>query len=316
MSVDIAHCRHDDLYVTRVSYIMKNGNFEFSSVGPDGKTVWSVTLNVLTVSIYNISVFVKMVNLSQNDIPTITKVQFTVEKITDKKRKLLDDDCWNQNVIYDKDGHQMEFVLRFSAREWMREKDVLVFEVITRMKPTEVGELSHKQITNDLDDIYNNKDFSDVILICGNSKFQCHKVFLATRSPVFKAMLTVDMKEKNSGEVHIKDVAADVMEELLQFIYKGKSSNFDKYVTDLLFAADKYQIDSLKEQCEKKLISSIESGNCFSLLIIGDTCSQDLKKSASEFLIKNRASIEYKDSLVNHPSLMNELLSKVFTKRK
>merc|ERR1712058_209558 len=160
-----------------------------------------------------------------------------------------------------------------------------------------VGELSHKQITNDLDDIYNNKDFSDVILICGNSKFQCHKVFLATRSPVFKAMLTVDMKEKNSSEVHIEDVAADVME-------------------DLLFAADKYQIDSLKEQCEKKLISSIGSGNCFSLLIMGDTCSQNLKKSASEFLIKNRGSIEYKDSLVNHPSLMNELLSKVFTKGK
>jgi len=312
MSVDIAHCRHGDLYVTRVSYIMKNGNFDFSSAGPDGKTDWSVTLNVLPVSICNISVFVKMVNLSQNNIPT--KVQFTVEKITDKKRKLLDDDCWNQNVIYDNDGHQIEFVLRFSATEWMREKDVLVFEVITRMKPTEIGQLSHKQITNDLDDILSNKDFSDVIVICGDSKFHCHKVFLAARSPVFKAMLTVDMKEKNSSEVHIEDVTADVMEELLQFIYKGKSSNFDKYVTDLLFAADKYQIDSLKEQCEKKLISSIESGNCFSLLIIGDTCSQNLKKSASEFLIKNRGSIEYKDSLVNHPSLMNELLSKVFTK--
>ena len=112
-------------------------------------------------------------------------------------------------------------------------------------------------------------------------------------------MLTVKMKEKISK---------------LEFIYKGKTSNFDKYVIDLLIAADKYQIDSLKEQCEKKLIESIGIENCFSMLIMGDTYSLNIKKSALEFLIDNRVRIAFNEDLINHPSLMNEILGELFRK--
>ena len=87
-----------------------------------------------------------------------------------------------------------------------------------------------------------------------------------------------------------------------------------KYVSDLSIAADKYQIDSLKEQCEKKLIESIGIENCFSMLIMGDTYSPNIQKSALEFLIDNRVRIAFNGDLINHRSLMNEILGELFSK--
>ena len=58
--------------------------------------------------------------------------------------------------------------------------------------------LHQDQMSQDLGFLYSNKDLSDVIIICGNKKFECHKIILSSRSPVFKAMFTSNMKEQNA----------------------------------------------------------------------------------------------------------------------
>jgi len=173
-----------------------------------------------------------------------------------------------------------------------------------------------EELVKRLEEVFKNKEFSDVIVKCGGIKFECHKVFLASSSPVFKAMFNTQMKEKISNEVHIDDVKPDVMAVLLQFLYTGKVSNFDKFAMDLFIAADKYQIESLKKLCETKLVMSIGIENCFSLLIMGDTYSPAIKKSALSFLIKNKNRIELEDNLVEYPSLMMELLKEFIGKNK
>jgi len=173
-----------------------------------------------------------------------------------------------------------------------------------------------EELVERLEEVFKNKEFSDVIVKCGSIKFDCHKVFLASSSPVFKAMFNTQMKEKISNEVHIDDVKPDVMAVLLQFLYTGKVSNFDKFAMDLFIAADKYQIESLKKLCERELVKSIGIENCFSLLIMGDTYSPAIKKSALSFLIKNKEKIEVEDNLVEYPSLMMELLKEFIGKNK
>jgi len=173
-----------------------------------------------------------------------------------------------------------------------------------------------EELVERLEEVFKNKEFSDVIVKCGSIKFECHKVFLASSSPVFKAMFNTQMKEKISNEVHIDDVKPDVMADLLQFIYTGKFSNFDKFAMDLFIAADKYQIESLKKLCERELVKSIGMENCFSLLIMGDTYSPAIKKSALSFVIKNKNRIELEDNLVEYPSLMMELLKEFIGKNK
>ena len=122
------------------------------------------------------------------------------------------------------------------------------------------------------------------------------------------------MKEKNNNEIQIDDIEPAVITEFLELIYTGKSSNLDKFAMRLFIAADKYQINSLKEICEEALISSLEIDNWVSLLLMGDKCSTAIKKSAITFMINNKSSINLDEVLLDHPSLMLEILKEDFGK--
>lgn len=52
-------------------------------------------------------------------------------------------------------------------------------------------------------------------------------------------MFSHEMEESRSNRVQIDDIDADVLEEVLRFIYTGKAPNMDKMADELLAAADK-----------------------------------------------------------------------------
>ena len=80
-------------------------------------------------------------------------------------------------------------------------------------------------------------------------EFHCHKVILAGRSPVFETMFSVEMKEKTDNQVIIKDMDADTLHEMLRYIYGRKDLNLGENATDLLVAAEKYDLKELKQIC-------------------------------------------------------------------
>ena len=127
-------------------------------------------------------------------------------------------------------------------------------------------------------------------------------------------MLTTNMREKINNEIQVDDIKPEVMAELLEFIYIGTASNLDKFAVDLFIAADKYQINSLKDHCEKKIINSLGVENCFSLLIMGDMLSPSIKKIALKFVVENRERIKNAKELADYPSLMMEVLNEFFGK--
>lgn len=90
-----------------------------------------------------------------------------------------------------------------------------------------------------MNNLFENPNFSDVTLTCGNREFKMHKAILASRSAVFSAMFEHQMLEGKSNRVQIEDVDSDVMTEVLRFIYTGKINNIDKMADLLLPAADK-----------------------------------------------------------------------------
>ena len=55
-------------------------------------------------------------------------------------------------------------------------------------------------------------------------------------------MFNIDMVESKNGQVKIKDFSADVIETLLAFIYQVPVDD-EKLTTDVLLAADKYNIE-------------------------------------------------------------------------
>eukprot|EP00823_Brevimastigomonas_motovehiculus_P005607 TRINITY_DN4179_c0_g1_i1.p1 TRINITY_DN4179_c0_g1~~TRINITY_DN4179_c0_g1_i1.p1 ORF type:complete len:775 (+),score=229.40 TRINITY_DN4179_c0_g1_i1:61-2385(+) len=97
--------------------------------------------------------------------------------------------------------------------------------------------------------------FSDVIFTVGSKDdkktFKCHKSILASRSSVFAAMFFHTWKESKQTEIEVTDLSPKTFATMLQMIYTDKCKLDADSVIEVLFAAKKYQVESLRQKCVK-----------------------------------------------------------------
>ena len=72
---------------------------------------------------------------------------------------------------------------------------------------------------NDLALLLESGSHSDVTFKVEDESMEAHRIMLTTRSPVFHALLSGDMREGKEGVVVIEDVRAPVFRALLHFVY-------------------------------------------------------------------------------------------------
>jgi speckle-type POZ protein len=138
------------------------------------------------------------------------------------------------------------------------------------------------------EELFVTMDLNDVIFNVGGRKFTAHKIILAMKSPVFKAMFQhPSCKEVLSGQVKVEDIEPDVFQEILRFIYTGRmhSTAMNQMAPGILAAADKYLLQDLKTRCETHLIRQMSAENCLELLSLATHHpAEHLKKYAIEYL--------------------------------
>ena len=173
-----------------------------------------------------------------------------------------------------------------------------------------------KQVCQQLGNAFFEKQFTDIMIKCEGQTFYCHKAVLAARSPVFLAMFEANMKEKVTNTVAIDDFKPEVVSEMLSFIYTGNISSQDAIsdlATELLAAADKYQLDLLRNVCEERLCSTLEVTNCVEYLVLGDMYyAFKLKEMALRLVVENVDSLTdrdvFKDLFTQKPDLAFEIM--------
>ena len=135
------------------------------------------------------------------------------------------------------------------------------------------------------------------------------------------------MREASSNEVTINDFQPRVIDNMLQFIYTGTFES--GYITaniafDLLGAANKYQLEQLKNICEDKLCESLDIGNSMEYLVVSDMQGADkLRQMSLDFIVKNMDLIVdtpvYRNWMDSHKHLVLEitrmLIQRAGTKR-
>ncbi len=92
--------------------------------------------------------------------------------------------------------------------------------------------------------------FCDVELEVGNQRFSCHRVILASASPIFKVMFGGEMKESREEMVkmeHIEGVPAEEQAEcfqlVLDFIYSSDQFRITaKNCANLMFAGNYFEV--------------------------------------------------------------------------
>ncbi|GIY22882.1 TD and POZ domain-containing protein 3 [Caerostris darwini] len=127
--------------------------------------------------------------------------------------------------------------------------------------------------------------FADVNLECGSLIVPAHKSILAARSPVFAAMFATEMRENLTNVVDITDMDVCALRNMLTFMYSGRIENLTiASAGDLLFAADKYQLQGLKTICRDFLKSKLSLQNVLMILAAGDLYDPVLKAIATDYI--------------------------------
>ena len=117
---------------------------------------------------------------------------------------------------------------------------------------------------------------------CKEVIFQVHKEVLMASSDVFEAMFNPEMKEGRDSFVQIADTEPEIFEQFLLFIYTEKcffTEMSKEMVEGLLLVADKYNIASLKEKCEKELSGRLTVDNFGSLAQFATKYNANLLRS-------------------------------------
>lgn len=131
----------------------------------------------------------------------------------------------------------------------------------------EIEELKSKVSFLRLDSRPQRSTFTDVFLVAfdvdsakplpNSIPVPANKAVLASRSPVFRAMLETEMEESLSGTIKLSDVSYDALRAFVNYLYTAEASLDDEMACNLLILADKYQVKHLKTYCEKFLISKL-----------------------------------------------------------
>ena len=114
------------------------------------------------------------------------------------------------------------------------------------------------------------QSFVDVTFCVKGVNVKAHSVVVAAGSPVLSAMFQHDFEENRTRTVVIDDTKAQVFLQLLQYLYTGTASEMEKedITVDLLVAADKYGVESLKEECAMLIGRNLKTENIINILIL------------------------------------------------
>ncbi|CAL1298356.1 unnamed protein product [Larinioides sclopetarius] len=142
---------------------------------------------------------------------------------------------------------------------------------------------------NDMKTLYNDHLFSDIVLRTDTEEFQAHRSILSARSPVFRSMFSTDMKEKADKCVEISDLSSDTVRRMLLFLYSDFVEELNlKSAKELYFAADKYDIISLKRRCAVFMQRNLCPSNVCEVLVLADMHQdRDLKSAVYDYIQKN-----------------------------
>jgi len=180
---------------------------------------------------------------------------------------------------------------------------------------------STEQVGLDLYKAFERQEFCDFDIYCGDKNIRCHKMVLASRSPVFRAMLLNDMEESSTQKVEPKNFDYNTMNLVLRFLYKGHLENgpLEKHTEAIFKAADYYEINDLKKICEKILIKKITISNMLEFLVLADMYkAPDLKSAAKSLIIANSRELlkmnKWKDKLKQSSHLVYEVLEDLIAK--
>jgi speckle-type POZ protein len=168
-----------------------------------------------------------------------------------------------------------------------------------------------RQVLTHLSKLLDTQSMADVNFVVKNEKIGAHTAIVVSGSPVICAMLEENkFKEGVTKEVEIDDIDPLVFKEILRYLYTGRAPKLDEDdMTEPLFlAADKYQIEALKNLCEQRLIKKLNVKTVVHHLVVAHLyTAPKLLESTMMLMEKHKNEVkacpEWKELNKNYPDL-------------
>lgn len=146
------------------------------------------------------------------------------------------------------------------------------------------------KVLKNLNLLRENSQFCDVEIIAGNVRFSAHRAVLSAASEYFEAMFRPDfgLCENKQKSVIIHTIDAEILNNLLDFIYTGKIDISQSNVQELLAAADMLQLHEVVDGCCEFLRCELHVTNALGILRFAEAHNcKILAKAALDFIYSN-----------------------------
>lgn len=197
----------------------------------------------------------------------------------------------------------------------------MTFDTVTKstLSRPPLIESKPNEVARDFEQFFRDstKKHSDFLIeTSGGQEIQTHKVVLIARSQFFAAMLEPHTEESQNSRVKFDDIDVEVMNEVLMYMYSGKSPNLKEMAPDLLPVADRFALTGLKDMAEQVMRTCFSIDNVCRILLLADMHgARDLKQDAMSFLAQNSTAVIQTDGwrqmIISSPSLVTEVVSAI-----
>ncbi|CAF2401212.1 unnamed protein product [Rotaria sp. Silwood2] len=134
----------------------------------------------------------------------------------------------------------------------------------------------------------NSREFCDLVLCAENEKFNVHKCVLVASSDYFEAMISRSgMQEATADTIELKDITANGLRAVLDFIYTGELSLSIENIAEVLRAVTHLQVHHAIKLCEDFLIEETTVDNCIDVLSLADLFSIPVLEKINKFVLRN-----------------------------
>ncbi|XP_047152442.1 BTB/POZ domain-containing protein At1g21780-like, partial [Vigna umbellata] len=161
---------------------------------------------------------------------------------------------------------------------------------------------------------------ADLTIITADGTLKAHKAVLSASSTVFHSLYLHNADEEDTYTIHMEDMSQESCKSLLSYLYGTiNQEDFWNHRLPLLGAANKYEIDDLKDACEESLLEDLNSENVLERLNDAWLYQlQNLKKGCFTFLFDFGKIHDVRDEIntfFQHADreLMQEMFQEVLT---
>ncbi|XP_056605675.1 kelch repeat and BTB domain-containing protein 12 [Triplophysa dalaica] len=129
------------------------------------------------------------------------------------------------------------------------------------------------------------EQLTDVVLIAEGVSFPCHRAVLSAFSPYFRVMFTCGLRECTNRQVVLRDMPAQSLALLLEYIYSSNLPLTAANVQGISVAAFLLQMDDVFSRCQAYMIDNMDMSNCLGIYYYArDLGAEELADEAQRYL--------------------------------